>query len=288
MAGQIRFILSLALLLITCSCANPFSQFSNSSTDKAIYEEALKASNASQWEVALIKFESLSANFLNAREVRFNYAKALAGRCGFDFVRFIDAVSRANFSGPATLFEVLLSMWGNRLIIPNFCTLAELQVKTIWGQLPEISSRTNSERFFIVFLSLAKMGMYLRVKADVDGLGGLGNGFSDVGVNACQVANPASQLLRFSNDEIKEVVTGLALFFLNITAIVAAISNISDLSGALNLICGSGPGQLNASFCSKVNAADVTPAEVTDFRKILQSTELGIVKSCTVLACCPP
>jgi hypothetical protein len=265
------------------SCSNPYSEYSNRSTDEARYEEALKAYNSGQWDTAIAKFQSLSPSFLNAREVRFNYAKALAGKCGYDFITFVETVSSTNFSGP-TVFEAFLSMWGNRSIIPSFCTLAEAQVKIIWSQLNSTADRSISEKFFMALLSLAKMGMYLRVKADVDANGGLGNGLTDPGVDACTPASPPTQLLRFSDDEIKEVITGLALFIANLSAIGGAISNLSSLTGALGPICGP---PLNASFCNKTNAQDVTSSEVTDFRKVLQSIEAGIVKSCSIMVCCP-
>jgi hypothetical protein len=270
-------------LIFLDSCSNPYSEYSNSSTDEAIYEEALKAYNSSQWDKAIAKFQSLSPSFLNTREVRFNYAKALAGKCGYDFITFIETVSSTDFSGP-TLFEAFLSMWGNRSIIPSYCTLAEAQVKIIWSQLNSTAERSMSEKFFMALLSLAKIGMYLRVKADVDANGGLGNGVADAGVDACTPANPPTQLLRFSDDEIKEIITGLALFISNLSAIGSAISNLSSLTGALDPICGP---PLNASFCTKTEAVNVTNTEVTDFRKILQSTEAGIVKSCSFLLCCP-
>lgn len=279
--GRVFFLI---ITLVANSCSNPFTPFSNSSTDSAIYEDAIKASNASQWDTAIQKFESLTASFLDRREVRFNYAKALAGRCGYDFINFIDAVSNADFSGPSTVFSLLLAMWGNRQVTPYFCSASEAQVKIIWSDLASIDDRTISEKFFMAFLSLAKMGMYLRVKADVTQNNGLGDGTVDGGVSACTPANPETELLRFSDAEIREVITGLALFILNLTAIGSAVSNLDDLSGALDQICGP---PVNATFCTKVNADDVLDSEVELFRQFLESADVGLTTNCNMPLCCP-
>jgi hypothetical protein len=273
---------ALLQILLPSSCSNPFKELSNQSSDQALYEEALKASNASQWVTAVIQFEKMSAGFLASRQVRFDYAKALAGRCGYDFFRFGDVISTTNFQG-GSFFSQLLAMWGNREVLPQFCTQAELQVKTIWSGLASVTERTLSESFFIAFLSLAKMGMYLRFKADVDGQNGLGNGTPDNGVNACVAANPVTQSLRFSDDEIKEIITGLALFLFNLASMGTAVSNLDDISTALDVVCGP---PINATFCTKVHASEITGAEVTLFRKMLQSQELGLTTSCSVLTCC--
>jgi len=281
----------LAFIFAVISCANPYAKWSNSSTDEAFYEEALKAANAGQWVAAIDNFERLSPSFLNRRQVRFDYAKALAGRCGYNFIGFINSVANANFGGSSSLFKGLMSIWGNLNISPQFCTASEAQVKIIWSQLNSINDRTTAEKFFMAFLSLAKMGIYLRNKADVDTNGGLGNGVVDNGFSACPVANPDSQLLRLSDYEIKEVITGLSLFMLNLSAIGTSLSNASSITNVLGQICGP---PINATFCNKVDAADITASEVTSFRKILETKDIGLGKpsdSCevsTILTlCCP-
>jgi hypothetical protein len=281
----------LLIIFVVTSCKNPLTQLSNSSTDEAYYEEAIKAAHAGQWVTSIENFQRLSAGFLNQRHVRFDYAKALAGRCGYDFAGFINAINNTNFGGTSSLFKGIMAIWGNRIISPQFCTDSEQQVKIIWSQLNSINDRTTEEKFFMAFLSLAKMGIYLRSKADVDANGGLGDGVVDNGFSACLVASPATQLLRLSDSEIKELVTGLSLFMLNLTAIGAALSNASSITNVLSQVCGP---PINATFCNKVNADEVLAAEVATFRKVLATKDIGLglpsdtCEVSTILTlCCP-
>ncbi|MCS6839025.1 MAG: hypothetical protein NZ480_09300 [Bdellovibrionaceae bacterium] len=280
------FICIVVYTLLHTSCSeNPIKKFSNASTNEAIYEDAMKLYNNGQFTESIQKFAQLSPQFLNQREVRFNYAKALAGKCGYTFIDFISAVSSANFGGSNTFFQTLLSLWGNKHVLPTFCTQAEAQVKIIWSQLNSPSERTTSEKFFMALISLAKMGMYMRVKFDIAENSGLGNGVVDTGVNSCTNSpNP----LFFSDAEIKEIITGFALFVENLTAIGTALANLSSITGLTNGLC-SYPG---VTFCSVTDAANVTSAQVTQLRKLLRSSSTGLDGvSCVPIIppdnCCP-
>jgi hypothetical protein len=274
--------LSLAVAsVLVVTCKNPYEKFSLQSSDEALYHAAMQAYNNNQFVLATQYFQQLSPGFLGQREVRFNYAKSLAGRCGYTFLDFVNSLQNANFSNP--LFKVLLSMWGNKQVLPQYCTQAELQVKQIWAQY---GTPTIEEKLFIVLLALSKMGMYLRSSHDIDENGGLGNGVVDTGVDSCTVDTSGTVPKQFTDMEIKEVITGLALANLYVAALASVVSNATTISNALNTFC-TAPG---VTFCSLTDTASVTAADVKKMRGFLvwDSTGLDGDSSCLPVNPTPP
>lgn len=261
-----------------CGCANPLTQWSNVSSNEAVYEDAIKAANAGNWIVALENFARLTPEYLAQRPVRFNYSKTLAGRCGYDFFGFANDLSNANLGG-ATLMQFMMSAWGNKTILPEFCSESEAQLKLIW----EDSTPTTTEQFFMTFLSMAKIGMYLRSKADVGENGGLGNGTVDGGFDSCDDADSPTTL---TDDEVAEVITGLSLFLNNISSVGSALSGgITGAVGPMQAICDA-MGVNNP--CDKTDVEDVTADIITTMRNLLKFDGFGLTTACGMLPCCPP
>ena len=263
-------------LIVFTTCANPYATFSDQSSNAAIYEDAIKAMNASQWSLAISKFETLSPDYLAQRTVRFNYAKTLAGRCGYDFIGFAASFSDANVGGN-TFMQFLLGMWGNKVVSPAFCSLSEAQMRLLWQN----TTPTADEQFFMAFMSLAKMGMYLRSKADVGENGGLGDGVTDVGFDSCDATDSLTTL---TNDEIREVLTGLGNFLVNLVAVGDAISsNVNNTVTTVNTLCG----VVNPNPCTQTEASAISDDMVTSMRNLLSFVGFGLTTSCGLLPCCP-
>lgn len=266
----------LLIFLFSVSCGNPYTRFSDQNSSAAIYEDALKSFNNSDWVTAIQKFEQLSADYLAQRDVRYNYAKALAGRCGYDFIGFAASIADANL-GSATFMQYILSPWGNRIILPSYCTLAEAQMRLLWlSHAPNVS-----EQFFMTFLSLAKMGAYLRSKADISENSGLGDGVTDVGFDSC---DDTDSLTTLTDAEVAEVITGLGNFLINFSSVGSAISSsLTSTTDDLSTACG----VLSPNPCTQTDASAVSASMITSMRNLLSLSGFGLTTACLVPPCCP-
>lgn len=252
--------LMLSMLMALTACSNIYTPLAKKDTDEAIYVDAIKLLNDQKYEQAVATFEKLSVGFFEDYEVREYYAGALAGRCGFDFKSYLDFMGTADFS-TQPFFQVLMSQFSGRTVLPAYCTLAENQIKSIWtARLP-----SPSQQLFMVMLSMSKMGGYLRIKADLDGTNNLGDGAPDAGFNTC--TNTPSTL---TDDDMKEVVTGFSSMLLNIGGFLGGFSGstgsaITAITNACALI--------SPNPCATTDPANVDAGMIKSMREILATNQ---------------
>lgn len=266
--------------LFLLSCSNVLKGMSRQDSDEALYEDALKAMNAYDWNSAIEKFQSMSSAFLNnTRAVRQNYAGALAGKCGLDFLSYTNTLSSSSPGGSVTVFQWFMSAFNQKNVSPTHCTLSELQIKTL-GASP--ASRTVGENFFMVVLGMVKIGTILRNRADIDGTSNLGDGTTDASFNACSTT-PAGAANVLSDDEVKEIITGLGLAIENVASLPSGVGVGASL-GSLSGICG--------AACNKTEASNITAADVDLMRDLMATSANtiglgGVCPSANPLDCCP-
>lgn len=255
-------ILSLfvSLAVVLSGCSNLFEKMAAKDTDAALYEDATKALNAGNYDLSLEKFGQLSSGYLANPDVKKYYAGALAGKCGMNFTELLDSLGSVDISSMG-IFQYFMNLFTGRVISPTHCTLAEAQMKEIWT----MRSRTQGEQLFMVLLSMAKMGTYLRNKADKDGVSNLGDGSMDGTFNECSNVDDDDHL---TDAEVTEIVTGFSQLLLNITSFTASLSGSVDSSvGAINALCNS--PFVDPATCSTTEAANVTPAMVQQMRDLI-------------------
>lgn len=270
-------------VFVLTGCSNLYTPLANKLSNEARYEEALKYLNDANYDAAVTEFEALSADFLTDSKVRVYYASALAGKCGFSFAGFLDFLGAADFS-TNPFMKSLMNQFTGRTVRPEFCTAAEAQIKAIWAtQTP-----TSSQQFFMVMLSMSKMGAYLRNKADLDGTDNLGDDSTDGTFNTCTDSDA-----NLTDAEVKEVVTGFSLMLLNITGFLGSFSGgTATAIASIDAACA----LMTPNPCGTTEAANVTADMVASMRDILATNvaytpvPLGI-GSCTLPTligdCCP-
>ena len=177
------------------------------------------------------------------------------------------------------MFGYLMNAFTDKVVNPTYCTRAEAVINSI---STDPLSRTSGENMFMLILSMAKMGAYLRSVADLDGANTLGDGTTDAAFDACTVGSGAGQL---SDAATAEVVTGFAEFLINFASAGAQFSGISSTVTSLSAACTT----FNLSFCSKVDASQVTAADIYAMRSILATCAanptlpigIGVTATCT-------
>ena len=278
---NVSFKLLLVCFLSFSSCQNVFTGMADKTSDEALYEDALKAMDVQDYNSAVAYFNQLSDKFTAHTTVLENWAGALAGQCGLNFINYMNALSTANL-GATTFFKFLTTVWSQQNINPSACYAAELKIKQIWTS----DSQSASQQLFMAILSMVKMGTYIRSKADNAENGGLGNGTIDGAYNSCSTATPAHNL---TDAEVTQIITGFSLFLTNIASFTASLSG--SLSGALGVfndpttgICAT---VLPAHTCDTTDPTLVTATQILWMRRILKADTIGI-ESCAVagLATC--
>lgn len=280
MKGMSKQILSIVLCfaVVVSGCSNLFEKMAVKDTDAALYEDATKALNAGNYDLSLEKFDQLSSGYLSNPDVKKYYAGALAGKCGMNFTELLNSLGSVDVSSMG-IFQYFMNLFTGREISPEHCTLAETQMKEIWA----VRSRTQGEQLFMVLLSMAKMGTYLRNKADKDGASNLGDGSTDGSFNECSNVDDDDHL---TDAEVTEIITGFSQLLLNITSFSASLSGSVDSSvAAINALCNS--PFVDPATCTTTEAANVTPAMVLQMRDLI-AAGAGYVPPIGIGACATP
>lgn len=260
--SRIRRFLSLILVAMSVvNCSNIFEPMSAKNSNDAYYEAGSKALDQSDFDTAISNFSKLTSGYLDSSPaIRRKYAGALAGKCGLVFATFYSSISGTNF-GTTPLFKGLMNQFTQKAVSPSYCALAEAQMKAIWA----VSTPTAGEQLFMVMLSMAKMGAYLRNKADHDSDDDLGDGTTDGTFDGCANTDDADHL---TDAEVKEIITGFSLMLQNITAFSATLG-LGDTVDDLTAVCAAIPD----SPCSTSEVANVTDEMVASMRDLLATNE---------------
>jgi hypothetical protein len=258
--SKILLLIFASLALSNAACSNIFKGAASKTSDQVRYEDALKAIDAGEWATAIAKFELLSPDFAARQEVIEDWAGALAGHCGMDFVAVLDSIG----SGGTLLQGAMNSVSGVE-VNPGSCILAQTKMEEISALA---SQRTASQNLFMLVLGLGKIGAYLRADADRDGTGNLGDGSKDASFDACaghevvpgppnpEVGDEGDGLL--SANELNQMITGFGLILLNFSAIA------DDLSG--------GTGDALEAIDTACSALVPNPCNITDTTAINDQT----------------
>lgn len=272
-------VLILSLAMTSCSDPNLFKQFSNQTSDEALYKEALKKIDALEYTAAIdIIKNQMSSAYQQRVDVRESLMGAYAGKCGLTFVTLVDGLGT---TAETKIFPLALGAFGSLAIDTTSCDNA---VEVLKG-FGTSTQRSANQNLFAAFLGLAKMGVNLRKTLDREN-SGLGDGVVDAGYDVC--AAPAGTTDgQLTDEEMKKVITGLGLVFDNIATLIASIGNGNEGVNALDAAktqCESIPG---VTSCTFIEESDIDPTTVAIFRKMLASTDLGF-GNCSVITCCPP
>ena len=263
---------------ILASCGGNFlKNVSIKITAETLLEDAKLALDASDYTTAITKLETMkvdyNASYLTCKTdegvrtcPREILAGAYAGRCGLNFFTFVSSLSSGGSS--SAVFKFLMNAFTTIDVIPDDCWQAQSVIQTIAA-----ADLTTDEKFFLAILGMAKIGVYLRSKADTDK-----DGTTDATFSSCSTSS-------ISDTELKQVITGLGLFITYSSSLSSSVSSSTSLAGlsTISQVCGVG--------CSKTDPSDssLDTTTLATFRDILKTVDYGI-ESCAASGlptCCP-
>ena len=277
LASVSKKIVPVMVSLSFVSCGGNFlKNVSVKVTAETLLEDAKLALDDSDYTTAITKLETMrvdyNASYLTCKTEdgvrqcpREILAGAYAGRCGMNFFTFISSLSSL---GSGALFGSLMNAFTSIDVIPDDCWQAQSVIQSI-----PAADLTSDEKFFLAILGLAKIGTYLRSKADTDK-----NGTVDAAYSSCTNASSNG----ITDAELKQVITGLGLFITYSSSVSSSVS-LSSLT-VISAVCGPG--------CTKTDPSDSSLDTTTldTFRDILRTSEYGVDAGCAAASlptCCP-
>ena len=255
MRNKISFLIFVFAVTAGCSL-NILKELADRDADAAVIYDAQKAVNEQRYDDAInLLTVTLSSAGREKIEARETLSSAYAGKCGLNFVNFVDGLANAS-SGSA--FVLVSSAFVGTPVQPNFC-LQSLQTLDLIGPT---ESRTNDQNAFASVVGMVLMGSATRLYTDNNPTNG--DGIQDVIGISCGLTNA----------QIDNVVLGYGYMAKNFSAI--SLDQIGSSSG--NTIsdsidtCTSVAG----SSCEITNPADIDDNIRDVMRDLLNTSQYGV------------
>ena len=248
------FLFSISFL-VGCS-ANFLKELADKNADDAIIYDAQKAVNEQNYDSAIdLLTVKLSASGQTQVAARETLASAYAGKCGLNFIDFVDGLASAS-SGSA--FGLVSSPFVGTVVYPNYCLLS-LQTLDLIGPT---ETRTTDQNAFASVVGMVLMGSATRLHTDNDPTDGDGN--EDATDISCTLTDA----------QVDNVILGYGYMAKNFSALStdqigsSSSDTISDSIDACAQVAG--------SSCEITDPAAITNDLRKTMRDLLNTIEYGV------------
>jgi len=262
-------VFSICIIQLSCT-GNLLRDIGDNTTDEALFYSAKQNLNSSAWAEAITNFSAMSSDFLADREVKFWHASAYAGRCGYDFLTMLEDLQGA--TNPK-LFAFFMAAYGGATATSiQDCVSAE----AILTSIGDASDRSPKENLFMMFLSLAKIGVVLSARADTDD-----DGLADGGFDACDTND-------LPDSEARHLGTAIANANLSLAALAASgVSVGTSETAGIGTFCtalGAAVPDPSYDFCNLTDISALSADQVWAIRTAIQEGDTTGIGSCTDFA----
>jgi hypothetical protein len=177
--------LSIALVMLATGCSqNYLSSFVTNPNDESLLYSASANIRNSDYTSAISDCASISASSLSTEQFATICASAYAGRCGFSMGFFTTNLSSIG-TAPWSAFEV--SKIGTTAVSAiTDCDSAEAILRGIGGP----TARSSDANFFMLTLSLFKLGVIAKALGDPTNTGAVPAGFNVCGISNTPINYP--------------------------------------------------------------------------------------------------
>lgn len=246
----------MALMGISCS-QNIFTDASSSKTsDESLIKQARMAIDKQDYQTAIeILTLQLSTSGQATEEAKQVLAYGYAGKCGFNFLNYMNSLSTAT-SGSA--FTILKTPFVGTVVEPNSCLSALTQINSIAPS----AQRTNDQNVFAAFVGMALMGSATRLYTDESP--STGDGTIDSATIACDLTDAQVDL----------IILGFGFMSENFTYLSAAQLGSSSQS-TLNTFMST-CNTVSGGACAFTDPALITAPLRIAIKNLLNTTEYGV------------
>ena len=246
-----------AFLVISAGCSlNFLNELSDKNTDDAVIYDAKVAVNEQNYDYAIeLLTQRLSASGQTKTEARETLASAYAGKCGLNFLSFVDGLANA-VSGSA--FQLVSSPFVGVDVNADYC-LDSLQTLDLIGPT---ETRTTDQNAFASIVGMVLMGASTRAYTDNNPVGG--DGAQDAADISCSLTDA----------QIDNIILGYGYMAKNFSALSTSqigSSSSTTISDSINT-CTSVAG----SSCEITDPADITNGIRDVMKDLLNTTQYGV------------
>lgn len=255
-------IIILSIFISSCG-PNALSGLSSQTSDEYFMEEATKANNTQNFDYAIdVLLNKLSAGARTAAPAVELLASAYAGKCGFNFVGYVQALAAS--SGTA-VFNVMMQPFVQVATLPEYCLLSLQTMDTLGA--PGV--RTANQNTFSAITGLVLMGASLRAYADKDGTNNNGNGIMDT-----TVAHLICRSAQVTDDQMNDIIVGYGYFVTNLAYVSASMLGTSSFDSLNDTVdaCNSVP----TADCTVTDKDNVSSDTRDIIRMLLNTNTYGI------------
>jgi hypothetical protein len=261
-----RLYILLLVMFFASGCKNLFETTADTESTEAILFQIKEHLNDFEWDAAIDLYNDLATDVQNEREPKRLYVSALMGRCGFEFVSFVNTVSEDLENNTTRLFPLLLQA------MPDSTTSGATDCNDAYVEINEMiaaSGGITDDYNLAVLNGLARLGSI------TNSLAANASNQYDSSVDPCDPAD-------FPNADVRQMVSAFAVTISNIES-----SSLSFLGDSLDTICDVGEPLQVSGVCGATDPAAVTPTQICAMRALMnESVDLGF-GTCTgdIVAC---
>lgn len=245
----------LSMLQLSCS-NNIFSEAASKNSEDALLIDAQTAVNAQQYQTAIdIVTLQLSQQTQAKASTKEILASAYAGKCGLNFINFVNALSTAT-SGSA--FVLVSVPFIGQVVDPPSCLLSLNVIESIGTT----AQRTSTENAFASVVGMSLMGAAVRLYTDNSPIDG--NGTQDSNNISCTL----------TNTQIDYVVLGFGFMSKNFSYLGSAQLGSSSQTTLDTIIttCTSIAG----NNCTITDPAAITQSTRDTIMDLMNTVEYGV------------
>lgn len=252
-ALRITMLVLVATLQLSCA-GNVFAGLASEASDEALLVDARTALNNHDYDIAIdIILNQVSVGARQTTEAKELLAGGYAGKCGLNFLEFIDSLSSAT---AGTAFSLTATPFVGVAVDPPSCLSALNAIESIGPA----SSRTLSQNVFAAIAGMSLMGSGARLYTDDSPANG--NGIQDSADISCGL----------TDEEVDLVILGFGFMAENFSNLGSSQlgSNGSAFSGIITACDSLG------TSCNVTDPADITAPLRDAFRNLLNTSEYGV------------
>lgn len=239
--------------LFGCS-NNVFSEFGAKNSDDALLYDAQSALNAQLYDQAIdiitIKLSATGQQSVKSREI---LASAHAGKCGLNFIDYMERLSNAT---TGSTFVLVSAPFVGVPVAPASC-LSALQTLDLIGNNAQ---RTPTQNAFAAILGMVLMGSATRLYTDGNPVNG--DGAQDAANISCTL----------SDVQMNNVILGYAYMAINFTAVAAQIGGSSSTTISDSIAVCSSLG----TSCAVTDPALISNQLRDVMRRLMNTSNYGI------------
>lgn len=251
---KVSIIFILGISLSGCS-VNFFEELADKNSDDALIFDARTAVNSQQYDTAIeILTVQLSVSGQQKTEAREVLSSAYAGKCGLNFIEYVDGLSN---STSGTAFQLASNPFVGITVAPEYC-LQSLQTLDLIGSTSE---RTINQNAFASIVGMVLMGSSTRLYTD------------DTPTNGDGTPDAVGISCTLTDAQIDNVVLGYGYMSTNFSALgddigASAGASFSDSIDACVAVAG--------SACEITDPASITTQIRDTMKDLLNTQEYGI------------